>query len=623
MMAVLIVLLVLLQTKIGTSQSNVYNNDTNIHIFTYCGSNSMSSESDFNKTRNSTLDELRTNLLSKRDLLYARSQAFFGQESLFALAQCRNYLSIDQCVDCFDVGVSELVKCTGGNGAYVTLDNCFIRYEGWAGFYNDPYVMMVDAVTPPALCGNQSSTSSFNQGVNGLLSDIRDATPKTSDFYVASSRQITNENETQVYAIAQCVENISQDICQTCMNTAYTKISDCLPSTEGRYFEVGCFMRYSYTRFFNDNQTTDISRILKRCSSKVTIIAGAVGGVVFVLLIFLLWLLYRLRMKTAKAEQGDMNGLVNYSSKDLLLATSNFSQENILGKGGFGMVFKAILDDKRVVAVKKLEVRHARAKEEFENEIKLMSLINHRNLLRLLGWSSESDDLLLVMEYMANGSLDRFLWGDKRGTLDWNQRYEIIYGTARGLAYLHNEFHIKIVHRDIKSSNILLTDDFKPKIADFGLARSQSESQTHVITNFAGTLGYTAPEYALGGLLSDKVDTYSFGVVILEIISGRRSTEVLYDRSSAYLLEHAWKLYENNTHTQLIDETLELNHIEREHVMNITEIALSCTQSRISDRPSMSEVALMLQDGQSIGVRRLTRSTFGNNQDRRIHVGTS
>ncbi|KAF5754586.1 putative protein kinase RLK-Pelle-DLSV family [Helianthus annuus] len=318
----------------------------------------------------------------------------------------------------------------------------------------------------------------------------------------------------------------------------------------------------------------------------------------------------------------EFEGAVHYNYKDLQLATNDFSEENIIGKGGFGEVFKAVLDDNNVVAVKKLLLTHNGAKEEFENEVKLISNIHHRNLLRLLGWSVEGSYLFLVLEYMPNGSLDKFLWGTKRGTLNWDQHYEIIFGIARGLAHLHNEFHIKIVHRDIKSANILLSDDFKPKIADFGLARFQPEDQSHVSTKFAGTLGYTAPEYALRGVLSEKVDTYSFGIVTLEIISGKRSTEVKSgSQDTDYLIEHTWKLYEKKTHVKVIDDTLNLNQYEQEHVMKIIEIALLCTQSPASSRPTMSEVVLMLQEGQSLGKRKLTRPTFVNNQDRRIHIG--
>ncbi|KAJ9541301.1 hypothetical protein OSB04_027807 [Centaurea solstitialis] len=623
-MAILIVLLVLLLTKPGTAQSNRLDNNTNIPIQSFCGSIAPISLLNFIKNRESTLDELRIQLLSKR-VLYARAQALSDGDSVFAVAQCRNYLSTDQCVACFDAGVSQLVNCTEGNGAYVFLDNCFIRYEDFADFYNNPTVSQDGVGTPISLCGSRSASQSittFNLDVGRLLSDIRDATPKTSNFYVASTRQITSDNTT-MYAFAQCVENTNMTICQTCINTAYNRLYNCLPTTEGKFFDLGCVARYSETPFFNENQTTNIISVLKGHSNMVAIIAGAIGGVVLLFLILLLWILYRLRMKSKNTEEADLKGAINYNYKDLQLATNDFSEENILGKGGYGEVFKAILDDNTIVAVKKLQVQHARVKEEFQNEVMLISNVHHKNLLRLLGWSSDGSDLLLVLEYMPNGSLDRFLWGAKRGTLDWNQRFEIIFGIARGLAHLHNEFHVKIIHRDIKSSNILLSDDFKPKIADFGLARFQPEDQTHISTKFAGTLGYTAPEYALRGLLSDKVDTYSYGVVILEIVSGRRSTEVKSDSSSAYLLEHAWRLYEEKTHMKFIDETMDLNEYELEHAIKIIEIGLLCTQSPVSNRPTMSEVVLMLQDRQSLGKRQLTRPTFVNNHDRRIIIGSS
>nr|XP_043634244.1 cysteine-rich receptor-like protein kinase 2 [Erigeron canadensis] len=621
---ILVVLVVLLFVETGTSQSNGHFNNTNNLIQSFCGSNPTNSPPIFKKNRNSTFDQLRMQLV-RTNQLYARAQDLSAGEAVFALAQCWNYLSVDQCLACFDAGVSKLVTCPVGTGAYALMDNCFVRYEDFNDFYNNPYVSQDGVGTPYSSCGNQSSraVSTYKEIVDKFLSDIADVTPKISKFYVASARQITSENVT-VYAVAQCMENINKTLCKACMDKAYDKLNDCLPNTEGTFFDLGCFAKYSETPFFNDNQTIDFTNILNGHSSKVSLIAGVVGGVLF-LLILVLWLLHRQRKKIKKREQeaADLEGAVHYNYKDLQMATNNFSNANILGKGGFGEVFKAALDDGSIVAVKRLHVQHARAKEEFENEVKLISNVHHRNLLRLLGWSSQGSDLLLVLEYMPNGSLDTYLWGAKRGTLDWTQRYEIIFGIARGLAHLHNEFHVKIIHRDIKSNNILLTDDFKPKIADFGLARFQPDDETHVSTKFAGTLGYTAPEYAQYGTLSDKVDTYSFGIVTLEIIGGQRSTEVKSDQQSTdYLLEHAWKLYEKKTHINFIDETLDLNQHEQQHVIKIIEIALLCTQS-VSKRPTMTEVVLMLQEGQSLGKRKLTRPTFVTNTDRRIHIGSS
>ncbi|KAM7464842.1 hypothetical protein LguiB_012404 [Lonicera macranthoides] len=236
----------------------------------------------------------------------------------------------------------------------------------------------------------------------------------------------------------------------------------------------------------------------------------------------------------------------------------------------------------------------SRANKEFESEVRLISNVHHRNLIRLLGCCSKSSKLFLVLEYMANGSLDKLLFGEKKGTLNWKQRFNIIFGTARGLAYLHEQFHVTIIHRDIKSSNILLDNNFQPKIADFGLARLMPGDQSHVSSKFAGTLGYTAPEYAIHGRLSEKVDTYSFGVVVLEIISGRRCTEIQDDPLSDYLLENAWKLYENDMHLKLVDETLDPNEYTPEEAKKIIEIALMCTQSPVSLRPNMSDVVASL-----------------------------
>ncbi|XP_063942315.1 cysteine-rich receptor-like protein kinase 3 [Daucus carota subsp. sativus] len=210
---------------------------------------------------------------------------------------------------------------------------------------------------------------------------------------------------------------------------------------------------------------------------------------------------------------------------------------------------------------------------------------------------------------MANFSLENFYMkinykpykllltetGERRGTLNWKQRFDIIFGTAKGLAYLHEQYHVRIIHRDIKSSNILLDEEFQPKIADFGFARLLPESQSHVNTKFAGTLGYTAPEYAIHGQLSENVDTHGFGIVVLEIISGRRCNDV--QSTNEYLLEDAWRMYENNMYSELIDKTLDPDEYRVEDVKKCMEIGLLCTQSPVSSRPPMSQVVAMLLIG--------------------------
>ncbi|KAK1410563.1 hypothetical protein QVD17_37100 [Tagetes erecta] len=310
-MAVLVVLLVLLLTKPGFSQTNDRDNNTNVFIIMYCGEklyfgqNAVMSLPNLNKNHNLTFNELRTELLSKR-VLYARAQALSaGDDSVFAAAQCRNYLSVDQCVSCFDTAVAQLVtNCSWGTSAYISYDNCFVRYEDSVDFYNNPYVMEYGNGWPRLSCGKQSASQPtiFNQVVDGFLSDVRHATPKTSNFYVASTRNITSENAT-VYVTAQCAESVNKAICQNCMNRAYDGLNDCLPNTEGRFFDMGCFARYSTTPFFNANQTIDITNVLKGHSSKVSVIIATVVGVILFILIVLSWFLYRSWKKSKRTEQ--------------------------------------------------------------------------------------------------------------------------------------------------------------------------------------------------------------------------------------------------------------------------------------------------------------------------------
>ncbi|PWA64055.1 cysteine-rich receptor-like protein kinase [Artemisia annua] len=431
---------------------------------------------------NTTLTSLRRQLTTNG---YATAHTSFNGEFVWGLASCRGYLSIPDCLDCFD-DVVELVKqCGPAVGVTVIYSDCDVRYEN-NNFFTDPkqrfHTVLCDNITSP-------QPKEFRKAVKKLLRDLTAATPKTSNLYAASNRQEGDGNAT-AYAIAQCNLNVRQSVCLECLNSRSLDLDNCLPAISGRAMDTACFIRYSSTPFFGQNQTSDISSLLwdDDLNKKRSIIGGVVGGVGF-LLILLAMFLWCGRLKKIGRDQQDapaLNGAVNYSYRQLQLATNNFSEENIIGKGGFGEVYKrkqtitflhqlkhafnpskslppAVLDDNKVVAVKKLKVGYIGAKSGFENEILLISLIRHRNLLRLLGSSEGSDALLLVLEYMPNGSLDR---------------------------------------------------------------------------------GYTAPEYLLYGSLSDKVDTFSFGIVTLEIISGRRCAYRNFDGPSTdCLLEHVRYLF--------------------------------------------------------------------------------
>ncbi|XP_034923394.1 cold-responsive protein kinase 1 isoform X4 [Populus alba] len=510
---------------------------------------------EFTNNLNATLLDLGAQLNSSR--YFATAERARGTAPVFAMVQCRKYLSTADCVACFAIAAKQIRNCSAGiNGARVIYDGCFLRYES-TSFY--------DQSTQDGhygACGNQTASPAYQASVESLLSDLKIASPKIPGFFATSKKEVVGANSV-VYGVTQCVETISKAGCQDCLTVASADLQTCFPDADGRSINVGCFLRYSDTPFFADNQLTDLKPFLRN---------GDILGAT------------------------ELRGPVNYSFKDLKSATKNFSEEYKLGEGGFGEVYKGVLKNERVVAVKKLAISQShRAKEEFEKEVKIISNVHHRNLIRLLGCCSNGPELLLVYEYMANSSLDNFLYGDKKGSLSWKQRFDIILGTARGLSYLHEDFHLCIIHRDIKASNILLDDDFQPKIADFGLARLLPESQSHLTTRFAGTLGYTAPEYAIYGQLSEKVDIYSYGVVVLEIMSGQKCSQANQDPDSDFLLKRAWRLYEAGMHLELVDGSMSPDEHETEEMKKIIEIALMCTQSTASLRPTMSEVVVLLK----------------------------
>ncbi|XP_059451269.1 cold-responsive protein kinase 1-like [Corylus avellana] len=592
-----------------------------------CSQYNVSNESAFYASLNATFSSLRAQLNNNTNTRFATAQQVTG--SAYAMVQCRNYLSTADCLACFTAAVAQIRNCSAANGARVIYDGCFLRYES-SSFY--------DQTTEPGnegICGNQTASqpTAFSAAVKELLADLQVATPRINGFFAASKKEaVGSAGNATVYAVAQCAETVSEIGCQDCLTVASRNAEVCIPSVVGRAIDAGCFLRYSETPFFADNQTTNILPFLGNGSSsnKKAIIGGVVGGVVGAVLIFAVFVWFIILRRRKPIIRGDilgateLRGPVNYKYKDLKFATKNFIEENKLGEGGFGDVYKGTLKNGKIVAVKKLAIsQSSRAKADFESEVKLISNVHHRNMIRLLGCCTKGPELLLVYEYMANSSLDKFLFGERRGSLNWKQRNDIIMGTAKGLAYLHEEFHVCIIHRDIKTGNILLDDDFQAKIADFGLARLLPEDKSHLSTRFAGTLGYTAPEYAIHGQLSEKVDIYSFGVVVLEIICGRRISEVKNDPNGEYLLERAWKLYENDKHQELVDETLDPNEYTTEEVRGIIEIALLCIQSSPALRPSMSEVVVLLKSKRSVERQPPSTPAYVDTDQKKVRGDTS
>ncbi|KAG5020579.1 hypothetical protein JHK87_016434 [Glycine soja] len=279
----------------------------------------------------------------------------------------------------------------------------------------------------------------------------------------------------------------------------------------------------------------------------------------------------------------------------LTKATRNFSSENKLGEGGFGPVYKGTLIDGKEIAVKRLSKKSVQGLDEFKNEVALIAKLQHRNLVKLLGCCIEGEEKMLIYEYMPNQSLDYFVFDEtKRKFLDWGKRFNIIIGIARGLLYLHQDSRLRIIHRDLKTSNILLDENLDPKISDFGLARSFLGDQVEANTNrVAGTYGYMPPEYAARGHFSVKSDVFSYGVIVLEIVSGKKNREFSDPEHYNNLLGHAWRLWTEQRSLDLLDEVLGEPCTPFE-VIRCIQVGLLCVQQRPEDRPDMSSVVLML-----------------------------
>ncbi|XP_027333383.1 probable LRR receptor-like serine/threonine-protein kinase At1g07650 isoform X1 [Abrus precatorius] len=286
-----------------------------------------------------------------------------------------------------------------------------------------------------------------------------------------------------------------------------------------------------------------------------------------------------------------------FTLRQIKAATKNFDAANKIGEGGFGSVYKGLLSDGTVIAVKQLSSKSKQGNREFVNEIGMISGLQHPNLVKLYGCCVEGNQLILIYEYMENNCLSRILFGKDpncRMKLDWQTRKKICLGIAQALAYLHEESRIKIIHRDIKASNVLLDKDFNAKVSDFGLAKLIEEDKTHISTRIAGTIGYMAPEYAMRGYLTDKADVYSFGVVALETVSGKSNTNYRPNEDFVYLLDWAYVLQERGSLLELVDPDLGSEY-STEEAMIVLNVALLCTNASPTLRPTMSQVVSMLE----------------------------
>ncbi|XP_059664034.1 G-type lectin S-receptor-like serine/threonine-protein kinase SD1-1 [Cornus florida] len=279
----------------------------------------------------------------------------------------------------------------------------------------------------------------------------------------------------------------------------------------------------------------------------------------------------------------------------IAIATKNFSSKNMIGEGGFGPVCKGKVATGQKIVVKRLSNNSGQGLQEFTNEVILISKLQHRNLVKLLGCCIEGEERMLIYEYMPNKSLDYFIFGlNRRLELPWQKRFEIAMGILRGILYLHQDSRLRIIHRDLKASNILLDEELSPKISDFGIARSFGRDQIKAKTKrVIGTYSYMSPEYAIDGKFSVKSDVFSLGVLLLKIVSGKKNTKFHHPDHYHSLLDHTWLLWNDHRVLELVDSCLKSTYIESQ-VLKCIQVGLLCVQKLPNDRPTMSSVVFML-----------------------------
>uniref|UniRef100_J3MLN0 Uncharacterized protein n=1 Tax=Oryza brachyantha TaxID=4533 RepID=J3MLN0_ORYBR len=577
------------------------------------GSNFPARRSTYLANINLVAATLPRNASASPDLFATADYIGAAPNQVSALALCRGDATPSSCLSCLTQAFRDLPNtCAYNRVATIFYDSCLLSYSNASIFPSD-FSAKIPAYGNRDSGSVMTEAAQFNRVMATLVNATADYAAYNSTRRYASGEADFNQEFPKLYSWAQCTPDLTPARCRRCLAQITGRYIPQLENYTGGFVRaVRCSFQYSTSPFLDGPMLVQLPGSPPPAQAPAaggapseTMRKIAVATVAAVLTIsatcFYAW--RKAKRTSAKALQSyptSADDIQNICSLHLDLsvlrvATDDFAEHNKLGEGGFGVVYKGILPEGQRIAVKRLSQTSRQGIAELKTEILLVAKVNHKNLARLVGFCLESHDKLLVYEYMSNRSLDTILFDStKKKELDWGKRLKIIDGIARGLQYLHEESQMKIVHRDLKASNILLDSAYNPKISDFGLAKIFAGDQSHIVTYcIVGTYGYMSPEYAMHGKYSIKSDVFSFGVLVLEIVTGRRNWDFCDSEQDADLINDVWEHWTREKAIELIDPSL-TNDCPIDQLLKCIHIGLLCVQQKPSDRPVMSAVNFML-----------------------------
>ncbi|XP_062162254.1 cysteine-rich receptor-like protein kinase 44 isoform X2 [Alnus glutinosa] len=573
-----------------------------------------------NSTYGGNLKSVLASMSSNTEIHYGFYNFSAGEypDKVNAIALCRGDISPEECRSCVNTASHDLLKsCPNQKEAIKWPDKCMLRYSN-----RDIFGVMESR---PLLAyyntGNVSDVEGFNRVLTPLLKRLRNSAASgnsTRKFALGSDYA---PNFQTIHALVECTPDLDQTDCNNCLLAAEKIIPQCCNGKQGgKYVTPSCDLRYEIYSFYDPTAEAPTQPPVLPVSptpvllppptqgkksnpspSAIVIVMPIVVSVVLIICIGICYFYLGVRKPWKKVENEADDEISSVESLQfdfgtIKVATENFSNANKLGQGGFGAVYKGRLPNGQEIAVKRLLKPSGQGNLEFKNEVVLVARLQHRNLVRLIGFCLEGNERLLIYEFLPNSSLDKFIFDPiKRAILDWERRYKIIGGIVRGIHYLHEDSQLRIIHRDLKAGNILLDADMNPKISDFGTARLFVLDQTQGNTEkVMGTYGYMPPEYVMHGRFSLKTDVFSFGVLVLEIVSGTKISSFRKGESEEGLISYAWKNWREGTPLNLVDPTLRASSTTE--ILRCIHIGLLCVQENVADRPTMASILLMLND---------------------------